>query len=226
VRALTLGGLAAVAGYVGYQAVHPRAQRWGRGFARGPEDENAVYLTFDDGPSDETERLLDVLGEHGVKATFFLCGLNVERRPETARRALAEGHAIGNHTHAHPALLRLGPAQVREEVTRAQRTIEDRLGASPRLFRPPYGLRSPWLQEALDEHGLTLVHWTAIGNDWKLAVEGILRRIRPALRAPGTIVCLHDGDGVSVEVDRAETTRAVARLLGEPRETEFRALGA
>lgn len=211
---------------MGYQAVHPRAQRWGPGFHRGPSGENTVYLTFDDGPSNETERLLDLLAECGAKATFFVCGRNIERRPEPARRALAEGHVLGNHTYNHRFLLGLSPAGVRSEVTRAQHAIEDATGVRPRLFRPPYGVRSPWLPAALAEHDLVSVHWTMIGNDWRLPAPGILERIRPAMDDPGAILCLHDGDGVRPEADREATLEATAELLRGRDGMDFRRLEA
>jgi len=226
VRAFTIAGLVGAAGYLGYQAAHPRAQRWGPGFHRGPGKTNAVYLTFDDGPSNETEHFLDLLAEHGAKATFFVCGRNIERRPQPARRALAEGHVLGNHTQNHRFLLGLGPAGVRDEVARAQHAIEDATGTSPRLFRPPYGVRSPWLPPALAEHDLVSVHWTVIGNDWALPAPGVLARVRPAMDDPGAIICLHDGDGVRAEADRRATLEATADLLRGREGTDFRTLEA
>ncbi len=172
-----------------------------------------MALTFDDGPSNETDRVLDLLAEHGARATFFVCGANVERRAVTARRAVALGHEIGNHTYSHPLLLRLGPERVLEEVSRTQRTIEDRVGVSPRLFRPPYGVRSPWLPRALEREGLLAVHWTVIGMDWRWSAGRIADRVLRYGAEPGAMVCLHDGDTTREVADRGETVRALAEIL-------------
>jgi len=83
----------------------PTLQLFGPALLRGPQVGRRVALTFDDGPAPVfTEQILDVLRGRNVKATFFLCGKNVERYPEIARRVKAEGHAIGNHTYSHPFL--------------------------------------------------------------------------------------------------------------------------
>lgn len=154
-----------------------------------------------------------MLAEHDARATFFVCGLNVARQAHAARRALSLGHEIGNHTHTHPLLLRCGPERVRWEVSRAQREIEDRLGVGPHMFRPPYGVRSPWLPRALEAEGLLCAHWSVIGNDWKLPAERIAGRVLQLGSEPGAIVCLHDGDGTREHVDRRATTDALRTIL-------------
>jgi peptidoglycan/xylan/chitin deacetylase (PgdA/CDA1 family) len=206
--AIALGGLTSAAAWGAWAAAHPQAQAWGRGFHSGPAAGSLLALTFDDGPNQATEPILDLLAEHGVHATFFVCGRNVERSPHISRRALAEGHEIANHSHNHPLLLRLGPAEVRREVVRAQRAIEDRLGVAPAMFRAPYGIRALGLRRTLEDLGLTHVHWTVIGNDWKWSAERIARRVLTRA-APGAIVCLHDGREARAHADRSQTIAAV-----------------
>jgi peptidoglycan-N-acetylglucosamine deacetylase len=219
--AIAVGGAA----WLGWAAAWPSAQVWGRGYHRGPRQGRALALTFDDGPSNETERFLDLLAEHGAQATFFVCGRNVERRPETARRIVAAGFEIANHTFSHTLLPTLPPRQIREEVERAQRAIEDATGVAPRLFRPPYGVRAPGLREALGLEGLTSVHWTTIGNDWKWGAERIAARVLRGAE-PGAIVCLHDGDRAHAVADRRETLAALRVVLPALVERGFRLVTA
>ncbi|MBI1355827.1 MAG: polysaccharide deacetylase family protein [Acidobacteria bacterium] len=204
----TLGGAAAVA----YAAVCPAAQVWGRGFYRGGAAGRELALTFDDGPSNETPAFLDLLARYDIRGTFFVCGRNVERRPETARRVLAAGHEVGNHTDSHPLLLRLPPWRVRREVETAQRILEDRLGVRPALFRAPYGVHAPGLRAALELEELTAVRWTVIGNDWRWPAPAIARRVLRGA-SPGGVICLHDGRETFPSADRQNTLAALETIL-------------
>jgi peptidoglycan/xylan/chitin deacetylase (PgdA/CDA1 family) len=179
---------------------------------RGARDRQSVALTFDDGPSESTPQLLEVLAREGVPATFFFCGRNVRRLPEAAREAAAAGHEIGNHTENHARLWLRSGAFVREEVMGGQRTIEEICGVTPRWFRAPYGVRWPGLAAAQREAGLTGVMWTVIGRDWKLSSEGIAERLLGGA-CGGAILCLHDGRGVMPDPDIAQTLQAVRRVI-------------
>jgi peptidoglycan/xylan/chitin deacetylase (PgdA/CDA1 family) len=179
---------------------------------RGSSGRRAVALTFDDGPSESTGGLLRLLEGHSARATFFQCGVNAERLKQAAREVSAAGHEIGNHTYSHPRLWLRTPAFVEDEVDRAQRTLEDVHGASPRYLRAPYGVRWFGLRRAQRRHGLLSVMWTAIGRDWKLDAAAVAARLLRSV-TPGAILCLHDGRGTSVRPDIANTLEAVARLL-------------
>lgn len=208
-----LGALAAGgAAWVAYQAACPVAQAWGRGFHRGSRAGDAFALTFDDGPAPATPAILDRLGEAGARATFFVCGRNVERDPDPARRAVAEGHEIGNHTFDHPFLLGMTSAAIRRQVLHTQAVIEDRLGVSPRLFRPPYGVRAPGLARALEEAGLTAMLWTVIGADWRLPATRIAERVL-AKAEPGGVACLHDGRALRPAAYHGQTVEALESIL-------------
>jgi peptidoglycan/xylan/chitin deacetylase (PgdA/CDA1 family) len=210
---LSAAGLAAgAAGFVAYAAACPRARVWAPGFHRGPREGAALALTFDDGPSNETPRFLDLLARNDVRATFFVCGANVERRPEVARRIVEAGHEIANHTYNHLCLLRLPETQVWGEVERAQFAIEDATGVSPALFRPPFGIRAPGLRPILERLGMLSVHWTVIGNDWKWPANRIAARVLEGA-SPGGVVCLHDGHGARPVADRRETLTALEQTL-------------
>jgi len=213
-----MGGLfAAAAGlgaglYLAYVLGCPAAQVWGPGFHRGPRGRRWIALTFDDGPSESTPRILETLARYGVRATFFVCGENVRRLPAEARAIAAAGHELGNHTASHPRLLRLSPQGVRRELREAQQGIEDAAGVTPRLFRPPYGLRSPFLPAATRELSLTTVMWTVSGADWNRPAEAIARKTLAGADA-GAIVCLHDGDRIRPGDRRRETARALERII-------------
>lgn len=156
-----------------------------------------VALTFDDGPSPEiTPRVLDILRDRQVKATFFLVGRQVELNPELARRMGREGHAVGNHTYSHPPLFCfLSPRRLREEIARTQDAVLRVTGARPRLFRSPVGLRHPILKLALEREALEFVLWDLRTYDTRaLAPETLRRRILDRVR-PGAIVLLHDRPG-------------------------------
>ncbi len=150
-------------------------------------------LTFDDGPDPEhTPRVLDVLAAAGVRATFFLVASAAERHSLLARRMLAEGHEIGNHTwsHYHPALLREHTA--RREVIAGSRALADILGRAPRYFRPPFGYLRRCMIETAHALGETVVLWSLSAKDW-----GPFGRAAPIARRlsrvrSGDIVLLHD----------------------------------
>ena len=137
---LTTAAAVAAASAAGYQSMGPTGQWYGRTFTgRGSKQ---LALTYDDGPNDPYSlRLLEVLGKHSVRATFFLIGRYVRQRPDIARELMKAGHVIGNHTFTHPLLIfKTGP-QIRAEVKDCQRALSDAVGAHSNLFRPPFGGR-------------------------------------------------------------------------------------
>ncbi len=173
-----------------------------------------LALTFDDGPSESTPRLLELLARHGVTATFFQCGANVRRLPGVAREVAAAGHEIGNHGDSHRLLAPRSVGFIYEELARAQQSITEITGQAPVWFRPPYGVRWFGLRAAERKLGLTTVMWDVIGRDWKLPAEGIVRRVLRAA-ARGGIICLHDGRETRPDPDIRAMLEALARLLPE-----------
>lgn len=178
----------------------------------GPRDHAAIALTFDDGPSESTPALLQLLARHRVPATFFQCGAAVERLPQIAHEVSAAGHEIGNHSYSHPMLCFRSAGFLHQELERAQRAIERHTGAGPTLFRAPYGVRWPGLRSAQRSLGLTGVMWTVIGYDWKRAADAIVRRVSGNV-SNGAIVCLHDGRALRVAPDIRNTIRATEQLI-------------
>jgi len=193
----------------------PTLQLFAPAILRGPARGNRVALTFDDGPcAGYTEQILDILRQRSVKATFFVCGQNVERSPELLRRVHAEGHTIGNHSYSHPFPFFRSRAFFRREIDLTQEVIEKVAGKRPQFFRPPFGARWLGLQAVLEERGLILVNWSDTGYDWKLGTEGIVRETLKTLR-PGAVILLHDGQRAypPQRVDRSPTVKALPAIL-------------
>ena len=179
--------------------------------------EPAAALTFDDGPDPETTpRLLDLLRQHGARATFFLIGKRVARYPELVARIAAEGHAIGNHSWDHPALPGLPGAEVADQLRRTTAAIVAACAAAPALMRPPYGDQSFASYLAARRLGLGVVAWSVVGADWSDDKGAtIAARILDGLH-PGAIVLLHDSLaswGEDRFRDRAPTLAAVEAVL-------------
>ena len=154
-----------------------------------------VALTIDDGPDPEvTPRVLELLAEHAVHATFFCIGERVVRYPRLARVIAEQGHAIGNHSYRHPLRFPLlGPGRIAREIARAQEAIVSATGHVPRFFRAPAGLRNVFLQPLLAHANLQLASWTRRGFD-TVTAQGpvVLARLTRGLGA-GDILLLHDG---------------------------------
>jgi peptidoglycan/xylan/chitin deacetylase (PgdA/CDA1 family) len=156
----------------------------------GPE----AALTFDDGPDPEvTPRILDLLAEAGVRASFFVVGERAERHPDLVRRIAQEGHAVGNHSWSHAWLPFCGARRMRAELLRCQELLGDLLGQAPTMIRPPYGARDVRVYRLIQALGLTPVLWSLDSRDWAGApparIEARLDRAQG-----GDVVLLHDGD--------------------------------
>jgi len=179
---------------------------------RGPSGRRAIALTFDDGPSEGTVRVLELLDRYQVPATFFQIGANVERLPEIARAVHAAGHEIGNHSHTHPLFCMRPQSFILQEFTRAQRAIADACGWAPTLLRAPFGARWFGFGEAQRRLSLQGVMWTIIGYDWKRKADTIVDRMLPKV-SNGAILCLHDGRELQANPEIGETIAALDRMI-------------
>jgi len=175
----------------------PRSRALGSNYTRLPARaiaRNEVAITIDDGPDPEvTPQVLQLLAQHGVQATFFCIGRQVEQHPELVRAIVAGGHEIANHTQRHPLYFSLlGPARQRAEIEAAQRAIAAAGGTRPQFFRAPAGLRNLLLQPVLQQLELRLVSWTRRGFDTvNSSAESVLAALTRKLRS-GDILLLHD----------------------------------
>ena len=169
-----------LAGGALYAGMWPMSQIYGETLIAG-DDPAEVALTYDDGPSpDHTPALLDLLARHNAHATFFLMGEHVRRYPQLARRIADEGHSIGNHTMTHPNLLWSSLATTRRELTECQQVIVDTTGVTPRLFRPPFGARTPATLHIARALHLEAVMWNVTAKDWEpISVAAIVANAEP-----------------------------------------------
>jgi peptidoglycan/xylan/chitin deacetylase (PgdA/CDA1 family) len=151
-----------------------------------------VALTFDDGPSEVTARLLDVLGEHGARATFFLVGRNVREFPRLVRREAAEGHELANHTEMHANLRHASGERIVAELRRAQSAIRRVAGVTPKLMRPPYGETDGRVASVSARMGLAQVLWSLDPLDWRDRNAERVERSVVAGARKNSIVLLHD----------------------------------
>lgn len=162
----------------------------------GTRDAGCVALSFDDGPDPVvTPQILDVLARYQAHATFFVIGKALTTQPDLARRMLAEGHAIGNHSWQHSRWqnFRLFGWHLREIEQCDQAIAAVDGGQRSRLYRPPVGLKRPELARAVWVRGLTLVAWSLHSRDtFTRDPARVARRVLRKIRA-GDIVLLHDG---------------------------------
>ncbi|NNC87792.1 MAG: polysaccharide deacetylase family protein [Akkermansiaceae bacterium] len=162
--------------------------------SRGAVTHPYIAMTFDDGPHPRnTPRLLDMLRQRNIKATFYVIGENVERYPSIARRIVAEGHEIGNHTWTHANLTKLSDASVRKEMTRTRSIIVSTTGVKPRTMRPPYGaLLTRQRQMIYNEFGYPTIMWSVDPRDWQRPGVSVVRDRILSGTNNGAIVLAHD----------------------------------
>jgi peptidoglycan/xylan/chitin deacetylase (PgdA/CDA1 family) len=170
----------------------------------------SVALTFDDGPDRTwTPRLLDVLRELDIRATFFPIAPRAAAAPELVGRMRDDGHTIGLHCHEHVRHSDRDVEWLRDD-TRAALDELTAIGVRPTLWRTPWGDTAPWTATVADEHELRLIDWTADTHDWRGdSAEQMLDDTRGQL-VDGSIVLAHDGIGPGARRDGAvETVRYV-----------------
>ncbi len=186
----------------------------------GNRKRQAIALTFDDGPSESTPALLELLARYNAKATFFMCGANVRRLKDIAREVSASGHEIGNHTDSHSALYFKSPEFIYREMALAQESIYQITRKNPTLFRAPYGVRWPGVRRSQERLHLTGVMWTTIAPDWKWPASRVARLLLKKAQN-GAIFCLHDGRELRRAPDIRATLDAIEAVLPILKESGF-----
>ena len=153
-----------------------------------------IAMTFDDGPHGvNTPRLLEMLKQRGIKATFFVCGECVAQLPEIAKRIVDEGHEIANHSWSHPQLSKMGEASVTDQLQRTHDVIRQAAGVEPKIMRPPYGAfttnQRGW---ANHKWGYKIIMWDVDPLDWKVRNADHVQHEILAHTVPGSIILSHD----------------------------------
>lgn len=199
---------------LGYHLFSPYAQGVVRMPGRFRTGTKEVWLTIDDGPDPEdTPRLLELLAAHEARATFFLIGEEAANHPELVRAIAAAGHEVAHHTQTHPlgTFWCAGPGRLARELDAALAVLRE-LGVAPTRFRPPAGIKNPWLGRALRERGLACIGWSVRGLEYSSRdAATVVRRVLDRVE-PGAILLMHEGRRVPAAI-RVTAIRGVLEGL-------------
>lgn len=172
----------------------------------GDTNQKEIYITFDAGfENGNTERILDALKKHGVKATFFLVGNYFETQPELVKRMAEEGHTIGNHTYSHPDMSKISDIQsFQTELQKNEALYRDILGSEmPKLYRPPQGKFCEENLKMAQQLGYSTVFWSLAYVDWYVddqpTPEQAFSKLLPRIH-PGAVVLLHSTSSTNAEI--------------------------
>ena len=172
----------------------------------GDANQKEIYITFDAGfENGNTERILDALKKHGVKATFFLVGNYFETQPELVKRMAEEGHTIGNHTYSHPDMSKIGDIQsFQTELQKNEALYRDILGSEmPKLYRPPQGKFCEENLKMAQQLVYSTVFWSLAYVDWytddQPTSEQAFSKLLPRIH-PGAVVLLHSTSSTNAEI--------------------------
>lgn len=172
----------------------------------GDTNKKEIYITFDAGfENGNTEKILDALKKHGVKATFFLVGNYFETQPELVKRMAEEGHTIGNHTYSHPDMSKIGDIQsFQTELQKNEALYRDILGSEmPKLYRPPQGKFCEENLKMAQQLGYSTVFWSLAYVDWytddQPTPEQAFSKLLPRIH-PGAVVLLHSTSSTNAEI--------------------------
>lgn len=188
----------------------------------GSPGRNQIALTFDDGPADpHTLKILDILNEHKVKATFFMVGRNVKNLPKIARRVAEEGHVIGNHTYNHRGQKLATPFMAIAEIKQAENIIKESTSVSPKFFRPPYGSTNRWALRQAEKLEYIICLWSVnagdgLGTNWRRIEKKVLSESED-----GAIILMHDGGRFSNQHSQKPTVLALPGIISSLKESGY-----
>jgi peptidoglycan/xylan/chitin deacetylase (PgdA/CDA1 family) len=174
-----------------------------------------VALTFDDGPHPEgTPAVLETLARADARATFFVVGEQVQRRPALVAEIAAAGHAVALHGYRHRLQLRLGDREVQADIERGLEAVHDATGVDATWHRPPYGVYSPAGLKFVRQTGLRPLLWSRWGKDWRkfTTPTRIAARATREIGA-GDVILLHDADFYSARDSHRRTVQALETIL-------------
>lgn len=174
-------------------------------------DKPMVALTFDDGPGAATEKILDLLEEHGGKATFFVVGYLLNGNEEILQRVVAQGSELASHTWEHQSLSKMTALEIQNDFQRVSDSIFEIAGVRPAYIRPPYGECSSEVKAAAAGCGAPLLLWSVDPYDWQsrnadTTYERIMQDVKD-----GSIILCHDSHQATGEA----MERVIPELLGQ-----------
>ncbi len=176
-----------------------------------------VALTFDDGPTSHTAEVLRMLGDAGVRATFYLTGAELTAAPQFGTAIADAGHEIGNHSYSHRRMVLTSPATVADEIERTDTAIRATGYQGPITFRPPYGKKLWTLPHYLSTHDRTMVTWDVEPDSATMADADAIVAETVSKARPGSIILVH-----AMYDSRAASRTAVPRIIGELRSAGYR----
>ncbi len=153
-------------------------------------NDKVVALTFDDGPTKNTDAILSLLDDYQVKATFFLIGKDIEGQPEEARKIAEAGHQIGNHTYSHKRMVLKSPAFVKHEIEKTDDLIADIGYTESIVVRPPYGKKLIGFPYYLNKHKRETITWNLEPDTFFTQADEKVRYVKENIR-PGSIILMH-----------------------------------
>lgn len=158
-----------------------------------PNSEKEIFLSFDDGPQEQSEAVLDLLKKHEIKANFFCIGKHLEENPRLAQRLFNEGHFVGNHSYLHEVKFPMKPVNtIMAELEKTNELIERLSGGKSEYFRPPFGVSNPNIAKAVTRLNMKCIGWTIRSFDTSdFKGSKALQKIKRELKS-GDIVLLHD----------------------------------
>ncbi len=165
-----------------------------KAYHRGENDsEKIISLTFDDGPTEFTPRVLEILEKNNAKATFFCIGKQIENYPEILQRTHQSGHLIWNHTFHHSSKNGFySTEKIIDEIISTNQLIKEEIKITTKLFRPPFGVTNPHIAKALEKTKHYVIGWNIRSLDTVIEDEKqLLTRIKRQIK-PGSIILLHD----------------------------------
>jgi len=189
---------------------------------RGPVQKKEIALTFDDGPNPSyTTRLLDILKEHQVPATFFIMGRQAQRYPDIVKRIIEEGHTLGLHSYSHRHAWLMSPIATIRDMNRTYNILKDMLGKAPNWYRPPWGTFNLISMFAAKRLNLKVAYWSIEAQDWAkdTTVEHIYNTVINKIH-PGAIIVLHDNQGAPGAPER--TLKALPTIIDTLKRQGFR----
>ena len=187
----------------------------------GPRDEPKIALTFDDGPhAASTPKILDLLDQFEIPATFFLVGKHLEKHPGIARDMVFRGHDVGNHTFSHSLVYVATKNRIRDEIGKTDALLRKIDGVEPKFFRPPAGFFTRQVLDIAEQLGYKTVVGDVYPRDphlpgKKKIVDRVLQRT-----VAGSIIILHDG-GNDRRVDRSQTLDALSEIIPRLKDRGF-----
>ncbi len=165
------------------------------------EEDDRVALTFDDGPVENTLKILEILDKYHVKASFFCIGKNIKKHPEIFKLILEKGHFIGNHTYSHTrAMGFLSANRLIEEISKCDEICLEIGGVTPNTFRPPFGIINPQTRKALKTTGHKVIGWNIRSYDAIINSEAVVLKHVLGKVTPGDVILMHDTNEQTIEI--------------------------